>query len=64
MTSTLRVRQCFGCEGAESSRPMCSFLRGVLAGNSETALGVSFECTETKCIAAGAEYCEFEFKAR
>ncbi|MFH0817928.1 MAG: V4R domain-containing protein [Candidatus Micrarchaeota archaeon] len=44
-------------------KPQCSFIRGVLRGAySEFSKWRDVSVTETKCIAAGCDHCEFEIK--
>lgn len=59
---TVRVSECFECEGTKSQAAACSFVRGVLVGASETLLGGTTESEETSCIAKGDRYCEFELR--
>ncbi|MFH1470217.1 MAG: V4R domain-containing protein [Candidatus Micrarchaeota archaeon] len=44
-------------------KPQCSFIRGVLRGAyADFAKTKDISVTETKCVAAGADHCEFEIK--
>lgn len=42
-----------------SSRPVCDYLRGLLAGVFERCLGGRFLCLERRCAARGEDACEF-----
>lgn len=58
-TVTIRTSGSFECEGAKSLGPYSHFMRGCLSGGLTTILGEEMLCKETKCIAAGDQYCEF-----
>jgi predicted hydrocarbon binding protein len=46
----------------EAKKPNSEWVRGHPSGSASTALGVSMECTETKCIAMGDPHREFDLK--
>lgn len=43
----------------KGGQPRCFFVSGLLAGIAEGLLGESHTCIECRCIASGAERCEF-----
>ncbi|MGC9201482.1 MAG: V4R domain-containing protein [Thermoproteota archaeon] len=47
-----------------SNEPQSHFIRGVLAGFFSSLFKVEVEAKETKCIAKGDSYCEFEIKEK
>lgn len=49
----------FECDGRRSARPYSQFVRGHLTGGLTALLGKELECEETKCMAAGDQFCEF-----
>ncbi|RLI14146.1 MAG: hypothetical protein DRO43_04745 [Candidatus Hecatellales archaeon] len=57
----LRIHRCMECElGRNAGKPFSHFIRGILAGFNSQILGVKMFARETKCIAKGDPYCEFE----
>ncbi len=44
----------------KTEKPVCHFLRGVLAGIISEVNGEKYKAVEKKCKAMGDEYCEFE----
>ena len=44
----------------KASKPVCHYFRGVVAGVMAILGGEEVETKETKCLAMGDEYCEFE----
>ncbi len=59
----VRVHNCFECElGIGTGKPFSHLVRGMIAGVLTELLGVKMTATETKCIAEGDPYCEFEVK--
>ncbi|MDG6898435.1 MAG: hypothetical protein JRN24_01720 [Nitrososphaerota archaeon] len=58
----VKVERSFECEGVKSRSPYSQFLRGHFAGLAAEALGRDVSCLETKCVAAGDQYCEFELE--
>ena len=44
----------------KSTKPVCHFIRGILAGAGTIIMETEMHCLETKCVAKGDEYCEFE----
>ena len=60
-TFTIRVRGSFNAiDYKRVKRPVCYVLSGMLAGILEPIVKVTLECRETKCIAVGSDFCEFE----
>ncbi|MEM3578790.1 MAG: V4R domain-containing protein [Candidatus Bathyarchaeia archaeon] len=61
----LRIYQSFECElGKGKGKPQSQFYRGAVAGIFARFFGKDVEVNETKCIAVGDPYCEFEVKAK
>ncbi|RLI34807.1 hypothetical protein DRO53_02735 [Candidatus Bathyarchaeota archaeon] len=61
----IRVFNCFECElGKGSAKPFSHLVRGMIAGVLTELLGVEMFAKETKCIAKGDPYCEFEVTPR
>jgi len=57
----MRVKNCFNAMGYKNSRkPVCYAMSGIFAGAGTMVFGRDMECIETKCIAMGDEFCEFE----
>lgn len=60
---TIRVYNSIECEFCETSNEPCGyFAKGVLAGLLSKITGKKIEVKETKCIAMGDPYCQFEAK--
>ena len=59
-----RARLAFGegfeCEGVATGKPYSQFTRGHLAGAFSAFLKSDVKCVETRCLSAGARYCEFQ----
>lgn len=54
------IRRCPACWGRRSENPSCYLMAGILAaGLKWVSSGRDFRVVETKCIAMGAEACEF-----
>lgn len=47
-----------------SDHPVCNFVGGSLAGILQVATKKEWICRETRCIAKGDEYCEFELELK
>lgn len=64
--ATVKVYDSFFAKAAksETGNPSCFFLSGLLAGLAEGAFSTGYNCMETKCAAAGDEYCEFTLTRR
>jgi len=61
----MRVKNCFNAMGYKNSRkPVCYAMSGIFAGAGTIVFGREMECIETKCIAMGDEFCEFEVFSR
>ncbi len=57
----VRVKNSFDVVGYRySDKPVCSVMSGVFAGDTEEVFKREMECIETKCMAMGDPYCEFE----
>jgi predicted hydrocarbon binding protein len=57
----IKVTNSFNAIGYEKvDKPVCHFLRGIIAGASSIVTGREMHCLEIKCVAKGDEYCEFE----
>ena len=54
----VRVDDCFECQGRKSGKPAGYFISGYLAGAFSYLSGKELHGKETKCVSAGAEYCE------
>ena len=57
----VRVEGSFECEGQRSPSQGSHFLRGHMTALVDGIWGKSFAGLETKCVARGDDYCEFEF---
>ena len=58
----VRIHRNIECEGRQSATPASHWVRGHLCGGVATALDTPMTCVETKCLATGSPYCEFELK--
>lgn len=58
----IRTSESFECMGGGSRGPYSHFIRGHLSGALSAILDTEMTCEETKCIAAGNQYCEFELR--
>ena len=57
----LRVTNSANALGYEKSKkPVCHFVRGIFAGAATILMDRKMGCLETKCVAKGDPYCEFE----
>jgi KaiC/GvpD/RAD55 family RecA-like ATPase/predicted hydrocarbon binding protein len=59
---TFEVRHSLCSLSEKSDKPMGQYLAGALAGAAELVLGKKVQCTETKCVAKGDNYCQFVCK--
>jgi len=60
-----RLHRCIECElGRGSNRPFSHFVRGIIAGYASELFKINMIAEETRCIAIGDPYCEFEVKPR
>jgi predicted hydrocarbon binding protein len=57
---TVRMSENFECIGQKSEVPTSHFMTGFLAGVMSVILEKPMGCGETRCIATGAKYCEFD----
>ena len=61
----IELRRSIECEGEKSQKPRSQWLRGMLIGAASTILDTPMDCRETKCVAMGHAFCEFEvFKSQ
>mgnify|MGYP003876395261 FL=1 len=61
----VRVYHCIECElGGEADHPFSHYIRGILAGYASEILKQDLLAVETRCLALGDPYCEFELKPR
>ena len=61
----LRIHRSIECElGRGAKRPYSQFIRGMLAGFATHCFNRPMIAIETRCIAMGDPYCEFEVKPR
>ena len=56
----VRISRNIECEGKHSKKPNSEWIRGHISGSASLVLGFPMVCTETKCIAMGDPYCEFD----
>lgn len=57
----LKVTNSANALGYENSKkPVCHFIRGIFAGAGTIIMEKEMHCLETKCVAKGDPYCEFE----
>ncbi|MBS7249031.1 MAG: 4-vinyl reductase [Candidatus Freyarchaeota archaeon] len=47
-----------------SDRPVCTFVAGALVGILQVVTNKEWICKETKCMAMGNDYCEFELETK
>ncbi|MEX2722258.1 MAG: V4R domain-containing protein, partial [Candidatus Freyarchaeota archaeon] len=47
-----------------SDRPVCTFVEGALVGVLQVITNKEWICKETKCMAVGNDYCEFELETK
>ncbi len=61
----VRVYHCIECElGEKADHPFSHYVRGILAGYASEILKRDLFAVETRCLAMGDPYCEFEVKPR
>jgi predicted hydrocarbon binding protein len=60
LKAVIRMDDCFECTARNSMVPASNFIRGHLAGLGKAFFDKEVECTETKCVARGDSYCQFE----
>jgi len=57
----MRVSNCFNAVGYRTpKKPICYVMAGIFAGAGTVVFGTDMDCIETKCIAIGDPYCEFD----
>ena len=62
-TCNIKVKNSFIAKGyGKSDVPVCHFLRGYYAGLFEVLTNRAMDCEEVKCVACGADLCEFAAK--
>ncbi|MDG6951153.1 MAG: hypothetical protein JRN12_04845 [Nitrososphaerota archaeon] len=57
-----RVEDSFECAGQRSALPASQFLRGHMTAVMDAVWGKRFRSKESKCLACGDGFCEFEFR--
>ena len=62
--AVVRLRGNFECTTKGVSRPGSHFVRGHLEGLFESVFGGGVQVSETRCMARGAQYCEFTMSPR
>ena len=62
--ASIKIYDSFECENVKSDKPVSHFLRGILGGILFTIFRKEVTVYETKCIAKGDPYCEFEVKSK
>jgi predicted hydrocarbon binding protein len=60
LKAIIRMDDCFECKPRNSMVPASNFIRGHLAGLGKALFDKEVECIETRCVARGDSYCEFE----
>jgi len=58
--AVIRIENCATARKYKSNRPMCFFISGFISGVADAILNEVTDCTETKCMAKGDPFCEFE----
>ena len=56
----VRIADSIECQGKHADKHNSQWIRGHLAGAASSALDAQMECTETRCVAVGDTYCQFE----
>jgi predicted hydrocarbon binding protein len=59
-TARIRLDDNFECEAQRWGKPASQFVRGHFAGAISALDGRKHMCLETRCVAKGDEFCEFE----
>ena len=59
-SAKIRMTDLFECAGLTYERGCSHYVRGHLAGAMSTFFGIDLKGVETKCLAKGDKYCEFE----
>lgn len=59
---TIKLSSCFECDGRYSKYEVCSFMRGFLAGVFGTISEHNVHGEESKCLAKGDSYCQFQLR--
>jgi predicted hydrocarbon binding protein/KaiC/GvpD/RAD55 family RecA-like ATPase len=57
---TFRLRNTLCSQYQQSDKPMAPYLAGAVAGAVGVILGKPVKCKETRCMAKGDDYCEFD----
>ncbi len=60
----IRIYENVECLHVNKNAPNCHFMRGVLTGICNRLFNKETEVLETKCLAKGDEYCQFEVKCK
>jgi len=65
ISGTVIVKECFEALAREKKPyKVCYWIRGFIAGFHSAVFGQPVEAVETKCLAVGDEYCEFEIQKK
>jgi predicted hydrocarbon binding protein len=59
----IRLYDNIECLNIKSEKPFSEYIRGHICGIGNVLFKVETKCIETKCIAVGNEFCEFEIRA-
>ena len=58
----IRLYENLECLEAKTDKPFSEYIRGHICGIGNILFNIDTKCTETKCIAMGHEFCEFELR--
>jgi predicted hydrocarbon binding protein len=62
-TADVVIENCATARKVKSKEASCHFIRGYIAGISETIFKAHVECTETRCMSKGNAFCEFHVQS-
>ncbi len=60
--AVVRIENSATARQAKAKEPICHFIRGYIAGICDAVFDTYTVCVETKCIAKGDAFCEFQIK--
>jgi predicted hydrocarbon binding protein len=63
-SATMRLYDSFECTGQKSTKPHSHFIRGHMTGLITVLFQKKVECIETKCVALGDLFCEFNISQK